>query len=77
MVERDQPDDQVRSSLQEAVRYMLDTHVAIHTIRHRPREVRAKFIARQERMCISTVSLMELIADKGPGCARREYRTRW
>ena len=40
---------------------MLDTNVAIHTIRHRPREVRAKFIAQQGRMCISTVSLMELI----------------
>lgn len=43
------------------MRYMLDTNVAIHTIRHRPREVRAKFIAQQGRMCISTVSLMELI----------------
>ena len=43
------------------MRYMLDTNVAIHTIRHRPREVRAKFIARQGRMCISTVTLMELI----------------
>ena len=40
---------------------MLDTNVAIHTIRHRPREVRAKFIAQQGRMCISTVTLMELI----------------
>ena len=77
MVERDQPDDQVRSSLQAAMRYMLDAHVAIHTIRHRPREVRAKFIARQERMCISAASLIELIPDKGPGCARRECRTRW
>ena len=53
---------------------MLDTHVAIHTIRHRPRGVRAKFIARQERMCISTVSLMESIPDKGSECARREPR---
>ena len=43
------------------MRYMLDTNVAIHTIRHRPLEVRAKFIAQQGRMCISTVSLMELI----------------
>ena len=54
------------------MRYMLDTHVAIHAmryrrhaIRHRLPEVRAKFIARQERTCISTVSLMELIPDKG------------
>ena len=43
------------------MRYMLDTNVAIHTIRHRPHEVRARFIAEQGRMCISTVSLMELI----------------
>ena len=43
------------------MRYMLDTNVAIHTIRHRPREVRAKFIAQQGRMCMSTVTLMELV----------------
>ena len=43
------------------MRYMLDTNVAIHTIRRRPREVRAKFVAQQGRMCISTVTLMELI----------------
>ena len=40
---------------------MLDTNVAIHTIRHCPREVGVQFIARQGRMCFSTVSLMELI----------------
>ena len=43
------------------MRYMLDTNVAIHTIRHRPREVRAKFIVRQGHMCLSAVSLMDLI----------------
>ena len=43
------------------MRYMLDTNVAIHTIRNRPIEVRAKFVAQQGRMCISTVTLMELI----------------
>ena len=47
------------------MRYMLDTNVAIHTIRHRPREVRAKFIAQQGRMCLSAVSLMELIYGAG------------
>ena len=40
--------------------YLFDTNVAIHTIRHRPREVRAKFIAHQGHMFILTVSLMEL-----------------
>ena len=43
------------------MRYLLDTNVAIHTIRNRPSEVRAKFVAQQGRMCISTVTLMELI----------------
>ena len=43
------------------MRYMLDTNVATHTIRNRPNEVRAKFVAQQGRMCISTVTLMELI----------------
>ncbi len=41
--------------------YMLDTNIAIYTIRNRPREVRRKFVAQQGRMCISTVTLMELI----------------
>ena len=43
------------------MRYMLDTNVAIHTIRQRPPEVRARFIVHHGRMCISTVSLMELV----------------
>ena len=43
------------------MQYMLDTNVAIHTIRRRLREVRPKFIAQQRRMCILTVSLMELV----------------
>ena len=43
------------------MRYMLDTNVAIHTIRNRPNEVRARFVAQQGRMCISAVTLMELI----------------
>lgn len=40
---------------------MLDTNVAIHTIRHRPLEVHAKFVLHQGHLCISTVSLMELV----------------
>ena len=56
---------------------MLDTYVAIHMIRHRSREVCAKLVARQERMGISTVGLMELLSNKGPGCARLEWRIRW
>ena len=40
---------------------MLDTSVAIHTIRHRPLEVQTKFVLHQGHMCISTVTLMELV----------------
>ena len=43
------------------MRYMLDTNVAIHAIRHRPRELLGKFIDHQGRMCVSTVTLMELL----------------
>lgn len=43
------------------MRYMLDTNVAIHTIRNRPRVIRAKFIEHQGRMCVSAVTLMELL----------------
>ena len=43
------------------MRYMLDTNVAIHTIRHRPDAVRARFVVEQGRMCISAVSMMELL----------------
>ena len=43
------------------MRYMLDTNVAIHTIRRRPPEVRARFLAHHGHMCLSTVSLMELV----------------
>lgn len=43
------------------MRYMLDTNVAIHTIRHRPSAVREKFLAEQGHMCVSSVTLMELV----------------
>ena len=43
------------------MRYMLDTNVAIHTIRNRPVEVRRMFTLQQGRICISSVTLMELI----------------
>ena len=40
---------------------MLDTNVVIHTIRNRPEEVRRMFTLQQGRICISTVTLMELV----------------
>ena len=40
---------------------MLDTNVVIHTIRNRPEEVRRMFTLQQGRICVSTVTLMELV----------------
>jgi tRNA(fMet)-specific endonuclease VapC len=42
------------------LRYMLDTNIAIYTIKNRPAEVREAFKAHDGQMCISTVTLMEL-----------------
>jgi tRNA(fMet)-specific endonuclease VapC len=43
------------------LKYMLDTDIAIYTIKNRPSEVRAGFKAHDGQMCISSVTLMELI----------------
>lgn len=43
------------------LKYMLDTDIAIYTIKNRPSKVRAAFKAHDGQMCISAVTLMELI----------------
>ena len=43
------------------LKYMLDTNIAIYTIKNRPPEVRKAFKAHDGQMCISTVTLMELV----------------
>ena len=43
------------------LKYMLDTNMVIYTIKNRPREVKDQFVAHYGQMCISTVTLMELI----------------
>lgn len=43
------------------LKYMLDTNIAIYTIKNRPSEVREAFKAHDGQMCISTVTLMELV----------------
>lgn len=43
------------------LKYMLDTNIVIYTIKHRPPEVRQVFKQNDGRMCISTVTLGELI----------------
>ena len=43
------------------LKYMLDTNIAIYTIKNRPADVREAFNAHDGQMCISSVTLMELI----------------
>ncbi len=43
------------------LKFMLDTNICIFTIKNRPREVRSAFKQHHGQMCISTVTLMELI----------------
>lgn len=43
------------------LKYMLDTNIVIYTIKNRPPEVRALFKQHDGQMCISTVTLGELI----------------
>lgn len=43
------------------LKYMLDTNIAIYTIKNRPAEAREAFKAHDGQMCISTITLMELM----------------
>lgn len=43
------------------LRYMLDTNMCIFTIKNRPQQVREAFNRFHDQLCISSVSLMELI----------------
>jgi tRNA(fMet)-specific endonuclease VapC len=43
------------------LKYMLDTNIAIYTIKSKPVRVREAFTAYYGQMCISAVTLMELI----------------
>ncbi|AWK15720.1 tRNA(fMet)-specific endonuclease VapC [Candidatus Fukatsuia symbiotica] len=43
------------------LKYMLDTNICIFTIKNKPQEVRATFDRHHGQLCISTVTLMELI----------------
>lgn len=43
------------------LKYMLDTNICIFTSKNKPLEVRKAFERHQDQMCISTVTLMELI----------------
>lgn len=43
------------------LKYMLDTDISIYTIKNRPSEVREAFKAHDGQLCISAVTLMELM----------------
>lgn len=43
------------------LKYMLDTNIVIYTIKNKPQTTREAFEAHYGQMCISTVTLMELI----------------
>ena len=43
------------------LKFMLDTNICIFTIKNRPEAVRMAFMAHHGQLCISTVTLMELV----------------
>ncbi|MEW5290425.1 tRNA(fMet)-specific endonuclease VapC [Erwinia papayae] len=43
------------------LKYMLDTNICIFTIKNKPETVRQKFNLHRQQLCISTITLMELI----------------
>ena len=43
------------------LKYMLDTNIIIYTVKKRPEQVRKLFKQHSEQMCISTITLGELI----------------
>ena len=43
------------------IKFMLDTNICIFTIKNKPQVVREAFIRHHDQLCISAVTLMELI----------------
>ncbi|AKH65415.1 MULTISPECIES: tRNA(fMet)-specific endonuclease VapC [Photorhabdus] len=43
------------------LKYMLDTCICIYTLKNRPQKVREAFLRHHGQLCISTVTLMELV----------------
>lgn len=54
------------------LKYMLDTNIIIYTIKNKPAVVRDAFKAHYGQLCISTITLMELVygAEKSANPAR-------
>jgi tRNA(fMet)-specific endonuclease VapC len=57
------------------LRYMLDTNLCIRVLRDRPLQLRERFNAEAEGLCISTVVLMELLHGAAKS-ARPEHNRR-
>lgn len=45
------------------LKYMLDTCLYIYTIKRHPDTVREAFLRHHEQLCISTITLMELVTN--------------
>ena len=57
------------------LKYMLDTNIAIYTIKNKPAEVREAFKQHDGQLCISSVTLMELIyGAEASGAVARNLR---
>jgi tRNA(fMet)-specific endonuclease VapC len=54
------------------LKYMLDTNMVIYTMKNRPEQVRRHFKQHQGQMCISSVTLGELIY--GAECSQQPER---
>ena len=42
-------------------KYLLDTDICSYTIKNRPAQVRDAFVRHQDQLCVSTITVMELI----------------
>lgn len=51
------------------LKYMLDTNIVIYVIKRRPLEVLATFNKHVGQMCISSITLAELLHGGGEECA--------
>ena len=43
------------------IRFLLDTNIVIYTLRNKPQAVRKRFRKHAGRMCVSSVTLMEMV----------------
>ena len=43
------------------LKYMLDTNIVIYTMKNKPEKIKNAFTANREQICISAITLMELV----------------